>query len=103
MEIARDEIFGPVVMIEPYADDEAAIAIANATSYGLGASVWTQNLSAAHRMSAAIQAGTIWVNCHSYWDPALPFGGFKQSGWGRENGEGAVDNYLEQKSICMVI
>ncbi len=103
MEIIRDEVFGPVVTIEPYDTQEDAIRIANDTSYGLGASIWTNDLSAAHRMSARVKAGTVWINCHSYWDPALPFGGFRQSGWGRESGAGAVENYLEQKSVCMVV
>jgi phenylacetaldehyde dehydrogenase len=103
MEIAQEEIFGPVVAVESYANDADSITIANATRYGLGASVWTNDLSAAHRMAAAIKAGTVWINCHSFWDPALPFGGFRQSGWGRESGVGAVESYLEGKSICMVI
>jgi phenylacetaldehyde dehydrogenase len=99
----REEIFGPVVAIEPVSSLDDIVAQANDTHYGLAASVWTQNLSAAHRLADGIRAGTVWVNCHSFWDVALPVGGYKESGWGRESGKMAIENYLETKSVCMVL
>ena len=103
MQIVREEVFGPVVVIDKFQDSPAALQSANDSRFGLAASVWTQDLSEAHRLAADLQAGTVWINCHNYWDPALPFGGYKQSGWGRESSALAVQNYLETKSVCMVI
>jgi len=103
MALMREEIFGPVTAVTPFDDPEEAVAFANDTDYGLAASVWTESLSSAHRMSAAIRAGTVWVNCHSYFSPELPKGGMKQSGWGVENGAPGLENYLEMKTVCMVI
>jgi len=99
----RDEIFGPVATLTPFDHADDVVGMANDTEYGLAASVWTQNLSAAHRLSAQVRAGTIWVNCHSYFSPELPKGGMKASGWGVENGALGLDNYLENKTVCMVI
>jgi phenylacetaldehyde dehydrogenase len=103
MQIVREEVFGPVVVIDKFKDSPAVLHAANDSPFGLAASLWTQDLSEAHRLAADLQAGTVWVNCHNYWDPALPFGGYKQSGWGRESSALAVQNYLETKSVCMVI
>jgi phenylacetaldehyde dehydrogenase len=75
------------------------VAMANDTCYGLSAGIWTQNLTMAHRIAAAIRAGTIWINCYNLTDPASPFGGYKQSGWGREMGRGALELYTETKSV----
>jgi phenylacetaldehyde dehydrogenase len=103
MRLMREEIFGPVVAVTPFDEPEDALALANDTDYGLASSVWTQDLSAAHRMAAGIRAGTVWVNCHSYFSPELPKGGWKESGWGYENGAQGLENYLETKTVCMVI
>lgn len=99
--VAREEIFGPVLVAMPFDDMDEAVRIANDSQYGLGASIWSNNLSAVHRMVPQIQAGSIWVNCHSILDPALPFGGFKQSGLGREMGHEAIEHYTEVKSVLM--
>lgn len=103
MKVVREEIFGPVVVASPISSLDDVPAIANDSIYGLAASVWTNNLSTAHRLAAQIRAGTIWINCHSMFDASLPIGGFKQSGWGRDSGHQAVDNYLETKTVCAVI
>ncbi len=103
MSVVRDEIFGPVVVAAPFQDVSDIPAIANDSVYGLGASVWTENLSAAHRLAADIRAGSVWINCHPMYDASLPIGGVKQSGWGRDSGHQAVDNYLETKTVCAVI
>jgi len=102
MEIVREEVFGPVVVVQPFDEVEEVIAAANASHYGLAASVWTQSFSHAHRMSERIEAGTVWINCHAMYDASLPIGGIKQSGWGRDSGRAALDNYLEWKTVCAV-
>lgn len=103
MKVVQEEIFGPVVVASPISSLDEVPAIANDSIYGLAASVWTSNLSTAHRLAAQIRAGTIWINCHSMFDASLPIGGLKQSGWGRDSGHQAVDNYLESKTVCAVI
>lgn len=99
MSIAREEIFGPVVVAMPYEDLDEIIARANDTPYGLAAGLWTENLKNAHYVANRIKAGSVWVNCYNLTDPAIPFGGYKESGFGREMGSYALDNYTEVKSV----
>ncbi len=101
MKIVREEIFGPVLVASPYDDIEEVIARANDTPYGLGASIWSRDVSMVHKLAPRIRAGTVWVNCHNVIDAALPFGGFKESGWGRENGVDAVRAYTETQTIVI--
>lgn len=100
MKVVREEIFGPVVTAIPFQEPEEVAAFANDTVYGLAAAVWTRDISRAHRMAAKLRAGTVWINCYNVFDPALPFGGYKQSGWGREMGHAALELYTESKSVC---
>lgn len=101
MKIVREEIFGPVLVAAPYDDIEEVIAQANDTPFGLGASIWSRDVSTVHRMAPRIRAGTVWVNCHNVIDAALPFGGFKESGWGRENGVDAVQAFCENQTVVI--
>lgn len=101
MAIAKDEIFGPVVSVLPFKDINDMIKRANDTSYGLAAAVWTKNLDKAHLYAREVKAGTIWVNCYHIVDSSTPFGGFKQSGQGRENGEAVLDHYTELKTVTI--
>ena len=103
MRVVQEEIFGPVVVALPYDTIDDAVRLANDTPYGLGASIWSNDLSRVHRMIPRIKAGTVWVNCHSMLDPSLPFGGFKQSGFGREMGRAAIDLFTEVKSVMMAV
>lgn len=103
MTIVREEIFGPVVAATSFDSIEQIVPLANATSYGLGASVWTNNLTLVHRIIPKIKAGTIWVNSHNVLDPAVPFGGLRASGYGRELGHAAVDLYTETKSVTIAV
>lgn len=102
MKVVREEIFGPVVVAMPFRDNEELIRLANDSEYGLAAGIWTRNVQRAHDVSSRLKAGTTWINCYNIFDAALPFGGFKQSGWGREMGEEALENYLETKSVCIL-
>lgn len=101
MALMQEEVFGPVITITPFSDQDEAIRLANDTRFGLGASIWTTNINTMMRCVPQIQAGTVWVNSHNLPDQNMPFGGFKQSGVGREHGRGALDNYLETKSVCV--
>lgn len=102
MEIVREEVFGPVLVAAKFDDVDTVIAEANDSPYGLAAGVWTESLSNGIRMSEALHAGTVWVNSHAMYDASLPIGGFKQSGWGRDGGQQAVENYMETKSVCII-
>lgn len=101
MTIAREEIFGPVVAVLPFDDEEDVIRQANDTIYGLAAAVWTKDIKRGLRLAKNIQAGTVWVNTYQVLTPTAPFGGFKQSGLGRELGDRALDAYLETKSVIV--
>ncbi len=99
--VNREEIFGPVVTVTPFRDEEEVIAAANQTSYGLTASVWTQNLPRAHRLAERIDSGTVWINCWMLRDLRVPFGGMKNSGVGREGGEESLRFFTEPKNVCL--
>jgi acyl-CoA reductase-like NAD-dependent aldehyde dehydrogenase len=101
MSIAREEIFGPVVAIMPFDTPDEAIRIANDTRFGLTAGVWTRDVKLAHRMARAIRAGTVWVNLYNVVTSEAPFGGFRESGWGRENGPHAIEAFTEVKSVYL--
>jgi len=101
MDIATDEIFGPVLSVLPFSDFDEVVERGNRTLYGLAAAVWTKDIAKAHRVAAAVRAGTVWVNCYDVFDAAAPFGGFKQSGIGRELGEEAIANYTEHKTVTV--
>lgn len=103
MKVQREEIFGPVVTVSRFSDCDNLVRLANDTHYGLGASIWTKDISTAHRLAAQIKAGTVWINCHGVSDNALPFGGMKQSGWGRECGYEAIELYTEVKSVVTML
>jgi phenylacetaldehyde dehydrogenase len=101
MSIVREEIFGPVVVVKPFEDLEEVARSANDSIYGLGASIWTRDVHKIFSLAPRLKAGSVWVNCHSILDATMPFGGYKQSGWGRELGREAVYSYLESKSLCI--
>jgi len=103
MKVVQEEIFGPVVAAMPFKDPSEIPPVANDTIYGLAAGIWTKDLSKAHRLVAQLKAGTVWVNCYNVFDAALPFGGYKQSGWGREMGHEVLELYTEVKSVCVAI
>jgi phenylacetaldehyde dehydrogenase len=99
MKVVREEIFGPVVVAAPFSDLDEIAAQANDTEYGLGAGIWTKDISKAHALAKKIRAGTVWINCYNVFDASLPFGGYKQSGWGREMGHEVLEAYTEVKAV----
>jgi phenylacetaldehyde dehydrogenase len=100
MKVVQEEIFGPVVVAMPFSSPEEIVPRANDNVYGLAAGIWTRDISKAHRMAESFQAGTVWINCYNIFDAALPFGGYKQSGWGREMGHEVLNNYTQTKAVC---
>jgi aldehyde dehydrogenase (NAD+) len=99
MRIAQEEIFGPVISAIPFTDIDEVIQRGNATSFGLGSGVWTRDVGKAHRLAKAIRAGSVWINCYQAMDPAVPFGGYKMSGYGRESGKQHLEEYLNVKAV----
>lgn len=103
MRIAREEIFGPVLAVMPFDTLEEAAALAEATEFGLAAGIWTRDIGKAHRLAARIQAGTVWINTYNRFDAASPYGGTRQSGFGRENGRAVLDELTELKSVWVAL
>lgn len=103
MRISQEEIFGPVLSVIPFDDEQDALRIANGTSYSLAAGVWSADLNRVHRMAAGLKAGTVWINTYGYTDVRLPWGGSGESGFGREHGEAALENFTEPKAVWMAI
>ena len=103
MKVVQEEIFGPVVTAIPFRDPEEVIPKANDTVYGLAAGVWSRDIKKAHTLASKLRAGTVWINCYNIFDAALPFGGYKQSGWGREMGHEVLEQYTETKAICAAL
>jgi phenylacetaldehyde dehydrogenase len=101
MTVEREEIFGPVVCVTPFTSVDDVLPAANTSEYGLAAGIWTRDISKAHKLAKRLRAGTVWVNCYNVFDAALPFGGYKQSGWGREMGAEALELYTETKAVCV--
>ncbi|HXB50751.1 MAG TPA: aldehyde dehydrogenase family protein [Streptosporangiaceae bacterium] len=103
MKVVQEEIFGPVVVAEKFSSLDEIAAQANDTSYGLGAGIWTRDISKAHALAKKLRAGTVWINCYNVFDASLPFGGYKQSGWGREMGHEVLNNYTEVKAVTTLL
>jgi phenylacetaldehyde dehydrogenase len=103
MKVVREEIFGPVLVAAPFSDLDEIAAVANDSDFGLGAGIWTKDISKAHALAKKIRAGTVWINCYNVFDAALPFGGYKQSGWGREMGHEVLNNYTEVKAVTTLL
>src|SRR5260370_18343239 len=101
MKVVHKKLFHPSLTALPFQDLDEVLTVANDTIYGLGAGIWTKDLSKAHRLAAELHAGTVWINCYNVFDAALPFGGYKQSGWGREMGHEELENYSEVKAVCI--
>jgi len=99
MRIAQEEIFGPLLSAIPFDTEEEAISIANQTQYGLGSGVWTRDVTRVQQMAKRIRTGSVWVNCYQAMDPAVPFGGYKMSGYGREGGREHLEEFLSSKSV----
>ena len=103
MKVVREEIFGPVLVAAPFSDLDQIAAVANDSEFGLGAGIWTKDISKAHALAKKLRAGTVWINCYNVFDAALPFGGHKQSGWGREMGHEALNAYTEVKAVTTLL
>jgi phenylacetaldehyde dehydrogenase len=103
MKVVREEIFGPVVTAIPFRDADTLVAQANNSAYGLAAGIWTRDIQKAHRLASQLRAGTVWINCYNIFDAAMPFGGYKQSGWGREMGHEVLEQYTEVKAVCAAL
>jgi phenylacetaldehyde dehydrogenase len=103
MKVVREEIFGPVLVAASFADLDEIAKVANDSEYGLGAGIWTKDISKAHALAKKLRAGTVWINCYNVFDAALPFGGYKQSGWGREMGHEVLNNYTEVKAVTTLL
>ena len=101
MQIAREEIFGPLLSIIPFKDEDDAVFKGNDTVYGLAAAVWTRDIARAHKVARALKAGRVWVNTYGEADPVMPFGGYKQSGLGREFGSESIDAYTQTKAVLV--
>jgi phenylacetaldehyde dehydrogenase len=103
MKVVQEEIFGPVVTAIPFKDTDELVTRANNSVYGLAAGIWTRDIQKAHRIASQLRAGTVWINCYNIFDAALPFGGYKQSGWGREMGHDVLELYTEVKAVCAAL
>lgn len=103
MRIAREEIFGPIVTAIPFRTLDEVMSLSKPTRYGLAGGIWTRDLQKAHQAARALQSGVVWVNCYNVFDPAMPFGGYKMSGYGRESGQQALDLYTQVKAVWMKI
>jgi phenylacetaldehyde dehydrogenase len=103
MKVVREEIFGPVVTAMPFKDAAEIVPKANNSDYGLAAGIWTKDIQKAHSLASQLRAGTVWINCYNIFDAALPFGGYKQSGWGREMGHEVLEAYTETKAVCTAL
>ena len=99
----QEEIFGPVVVVQTFRELEELVLLANDSPYGLAASIWSNDLAAVNRLVPEIESGSVWINGHNLLDACMPFGGFKQSGIGRELGDSLIEHYTEQKSVVMIV